>query len=95
MAEHIVKHNQNIVDLAMMTYGSQQSVFKLAIDNGVNSIPIVFVPGNTIIYDATDILFDINIYKIRQREKGIEVATTNNSLLARGSFNKSFNISFN
>jgi len=94
MAEHIVKNNQNIVDLAMMTYGVQQSLFKLAIDNGVNSIPSDFVPGNIIEYDATDILFDINIYKIRQREK-VEVATTNNSLLARGSYNKSFNISFN
>ena len=95
MAKHIVKNNQNIIDLAMMTYGTQQSVFKLAIDNGVNSIPNEFEIGTTIVYDADDILFDINVYKIRQREKGIEVATTNNSLLARGSFNKSFNISFN
>jgi|GEM_PF-4106907 len=94
MAKHIVKNNQNIVDLTMMTYGNQQAVFKLAIDNGINSIPNEFVPGKTIEYDATDMLFDINIYKIRQREKGIEVATTNNVLLARGSFNKSFNISF-
>ncbi len=96
MKSHIVKNNQNIIDLAILTYGTQEAVFKLMLDNNKTDLPGSFVPGETITYDESDELFDVNVAKIRQNDslKSIELATTDSEMLASGSFNKSFNISF-